>query len=104
MDILRLPPFFAIMRHLGYPAYFSVIMGVWKVLGAVAMLVPRFPRLKEWAYAGAFFNYSGAIASHLLVGDGAGAVVYPLIQVGLLAASWILRPSARRDFVTRSVF
>jgi uncharacterized membrane protein YphA (DoxX/SURF4 family) len=48
MDILRLPPFFTILEHLGYPGYFSVILGVWKVLGAVAVLAPRFPRLKEW--------------------------------------------------------
>ena|SRR6266496_2866647 len=96
-DILRIPYVSAILGHLGYPAYFSVILGVWKLLGAVAVLAPRFPRLKEWAYAGAFFNYTGAVASHLVVGDGAGAVVYPIIQIGLVAASWILRPSARRD-------
>jgi uncharacterized membrane protein YphA (DoxX/SURF4 family) len=69
MDVLRLPPFFEILRHLGYPGYFSVILGVWKVLGAVAVLARRFPRLKEWAYAGMFFNMTGAAASHLAVGD-----------------------------------
>jgi uncharacterized membrane protein YphA (DoxX/SURF4 family) len=100
MDILRLPPFFAIMKHLGYPAYFSVIIGVWKVLGAVAVLAPRFPRLKEWAYAGMVFNMTGAAASHLAVGDGAGALVAPIIFTGLVAASWVLRPSARRDLAT----
>jgi uncharacterized membrane protein YphA (DoxX/SURF4 family) len=65
MDILRLPPFFAILKHLGYPDYFSVILGVWKVLGALAVLAPRFPRLKEWAYSGMVFVYTGAAASHL---------------------------------------
>ena len=69
MDILRLPPFFGILKHLGYPGYFSVILGVWKVLGSVAVLAPRFPRLKEWAYAGMFFNMTGAAASHLAAGD-----------------------------------
>src|SRR5262245_5949646 len=49
MDLLRLPPFFALLKHLGYPGYFSVILGVWKVLGTVAVLAPRFPRFKEWA-------------------------------------------------------
>jgi uncharacterized membrane protein YphA (DoxX/SURF4 family) len=68
MDILRLPPFFAIVKHLGYPGYFSVILGAWKVLGAVAVLAPRFPRLKEWAYAGLVFIYTGAAASRLAVG------------------------------------
>jgi uncharacterized membrane protein YphA (DoxX/SURF4 family) len=85
------------VEHLGYPAYFLVILGVWKVLGAVALLVPRFPRLKEWAYAGAVFNYTGAVASHLTVGDGAVALIYPIIQLGLVGGSWALRPAARRD-------
>ena len=97
MDILRLPPFFAIMRHLGYPAYFSVILGVWKVLGAVAVLAPRLPRLKEWAYAGMIFNMTGAVASHLAVGDPAVTLVAPIIFTGLVAASWAMRPSARCD-------
>ena len=97
MDILRLPPFFAILEHLGYPGYFSVILGVWKVLGAAAVLVPRFPRLKEWAYAGMCFNMTGAAASHLAVGDPAVTVVAPIIFTGLVAASWAARPLARRD-------
>ncbi len=96
-DILQRPYVRAVIDHLGYPRYFLVILGVWKVLGAVALVVPRFPRVKEWAYAGAVFNYTGAIASHLTVGDGALAVVYPAIQLGLVAASWALRPPARRD-------
>src|SRR5215469_2941186 len=97
MDILRLPPFFAIVKHLGYPGYFSVILGVWKVFGAVAVLAPRFPRLKEWAYAGMFFNMTGAVASHLAVGDPAVTMVAPIIFTGLVTASWALRPLARRD-------
>jgi hypothetical protein len=97
MDILRLPPFFEILRHLGYPGYFSVILGGWKVLGAVAVLAPRFPGLKEWAYAGMFFNMTGAAASHLAVGDPAVTLVAPIIFTGLVIASWALRPLARRD-------
>lgn len=96
-DILRTPYVSAVLTHLGYPGYFLVLLGVWKVLGGVALLAPRFPRLKEWAYAGAFFNYTGAVASHLAVGDGAGAVAYPIIQIGLLIGSWMLRPPARGD-------
>lgn len=101
-DVLRTPYVRGILEHLGYPTYVLVILGVWKVLGAVALLVPRFPRLKEWAYAGAFFNYTGAVASHLVVGDGAAAIAYPILQTGLLAASWALRPPARRDLAPRS--
>jgi uncharacterized membrane protein YphA (DoxX/SURF4 family) len=97
MDILRLPPFFAIVEHLGYPGYFSVILGVWKVLGAVAVLAPRFPRLKEWAYAGMFFNMTGAVTSHVAVGDPVVTLIAPIIFSVLVAASWLLRPLARRD-------
>jgi uncharacterized membrane protein YphA (DoxX/SURF4 family) len=100
MDILRLPPFTAIMAHLGYPAYFSLILGIWKVLGAAAILVPRFPRLKEWAYAGMFFTMTGALASHLAVGDRAIMLIAPIVFTGLVVASWALRPPTRSD-ITR---
>jgi uncharacterized membrane protein YphA (DoxX/SURF4 family) len=97
MGALRLPPFIGIMGHLGYPAYFMTILGVWYVLAGVAVLAPRFPRLKEWAYAGLVFTYTGAVASHLAVGDGAETLVGPIIFTGLTAASWALRPPARCD-------
>jgi uncharacterized membrane protein YphA (DoxX/SURF4 family) len=84
---------------LGYPMYFFAILGVWKVLGAIAILVPRFPRLKEWAYAGIFFDLTGAAASCAAVG-GYGAygfhVIAPLIITGFLVASWALRPESRK--------
>src|SRR6188768_1716655 len=60
-----------LMNHLGYPIYFLTILGTWKMLGVIAMLVPKFPLLKEWAYAGFFFAMSGAIVSHAALGDGA---------------------------------
>src|SRR5689334_18576433 len=69
-DIRQIPYVRADIDKLGYPTYVLSIIGAWKLLGAVAVLVPRFPRLKEWAYAGMFFNYTGAVASHLAVGDG----------------------------------
>ena len=62
-DIERLPMVRDLVTHLGYPSYFLVLLGCWKVLGAVALLAPRRPLLKEWAYAGAFFTYTGAIVS-----------------------------------------
>jgi uncharacterized membrane protein YphA (DoxX/SURF4 family) len=83
---------------LGYPAYFVTILGVWKVLGPIAILVPRFPRLKEWAYAGIFFDLTGAAASSAAVG-GYGPyafhVLVPLFLALLTVASWALRPASR---------
>lgn len=84
---------------LGYPLYFVTILGVWKVLGAIAILVPRFPRLKEWAYAGIFFDLTGAAASSAGVGVyGAYAfhILAPLILTGFAVASWALRPESRK--------
>lgn len=87
-----------VIDRLGYPTYFLVILGVWKLLGSVVLLIPRFPRLKEWAYAGAFFTYTGAVASHLSVGDfPAGELVLLIVMTGLTFVSWALRPPARRD-------
>jgi hypothetical protein len=83
---------------LGYPMYFFAILGTWKALGAVAILVPRFPRLKEWAYAGIFFDLTGAAASCAAVhGYGVYAfhILAPLILTGLTVASWALRPQSR---------
>lgn len=96
MGALQMSPFIEVMRHLGYPIYLMTIHGVWYVLAGVALLVPRFPRLKEWAYAGLFFSYTGAAASHLAVGDGFPAIVAPILFTGLVVASWALRPSDRR--------
>jgi hypothetical protein len=84
---------------LGYPMYFFAILGFWKFTGALAILVPRFPRLKEWAYAGIFFDLTGAAASCAAVG-GYGAygfhVIAPLIISGFTVASWALRPENRK--------
>lgn len=79
-DILRIPYVYdLVVVHLGYPPYCPVLMGVGKVLAGVAMVLPRFPRLKEWAYAGAFFTYAGAVGSHLVVGDGVGQWAGPAV-------------------------
>jgi hypothetical protein len=96
MDLLRPPDLVAGMTHLGYPAYFLLILGAWKVLGAAALLAPRLPLLKEWAYAGMVFDLTGASLSHFAVGDPAPNVVTPLVLLGLVAASWVLRPDSRR--------
>jgi len=98
-DVLRVPHVRAVMERLGYPTYFVVILGVWKLLGAVALAIPRFPRLKEWAYAGMVFNLTGALVSHLASGDiEVGPMVYLVVMTGVTAASWSLRPASRRNF------
>ena len=87
-----------IVHVLGYPLYFMTIIGFWKVLGAIALLAPRFPRLKEWAYAGIFFNVTGAAASHAAVGDYgiyAFHIIANLFLAVLVVASWGLRPQSR---------
>jgi uncharacterized membrane protein YphA (DoxX/SURF4 family) len=87
-----------VVPELGYPMYFFAIIGFWKVLGAIAILAPRFPRLKEWAYAGIFFDLTGAAISCAAVGVyGAYGfhVIAPLLIAGLTVASWALRPPSR---------
>lgn len=83
------------LMRLGYPAYFVTIIGFWKVLGAVALLAPRFPRLKEWAYAGIFFNMTGAAVSALATGAAAWHVLVDVILTVLVLTSWALRPQSR---------
>lgn len=84
------------MVRLGYPFYFLTIIGIWKILGVIAVLVPRFPLLKEWAYAGFFFTMSGAVFSHLAVGDSAKDLFGPILLIVLTVVSWYFRPESRR--------
>ena len=95
-DLSGRPETAAGVLALGYPPYFVSILGFWKLLGVAALLAPRFPRLKEWAYAGAFYNFAGAFTSHLV----SGSETHHLIWTGLFSvctiASWALRPEDRR--------
>jgi DoxX-like family len=95
-DITRIPYVRDLVLHLGYPSYFLVLLGTWKVLGAVALLVPGLPLLKEWAYAGAFFAYTGAMVSHLTTGYDLGEVGLLAVLTVLTVLSWALRPASRR--------
>ena len=94
-QIFTIGGFVEIMERLGFPTYFSVILGVWKTAGVVAILIPKFPLLKEWAYAGFFFVMSGAI-SHLAVGDEAIELFAPTFLLTLTVVSWYFRPTDRK--------
>lgn len=84
------------MSALGYPAYFLTIIGIWKILGVVAILIPKYPLIKEWAYAGFFFLMTGAIFTHLAVGDEAAEYFGPALLLVLTGISWYYRPADRR--------
>jgi uncharacterized membrane protein YphA (DoxX/SURF4 family) len=96
LGVTRDPQVLAALHHLGYPDYFATLSGVWKILGALAVVAPGLPRLKEWAYAGFFFELTAAAASRAAVGDGLGDIVAPLAFLALVIASWALRPASRR--------
>lgn len=85
-----------LIAHVGYPMYFMNIIGVWKVVGVIAILIPGFKLLKEWAYAGFFFLMTGALISHLIIGDGGKAILGPLFQTIFIILSWYLRPADRK--------
>ena len=84
------------IKLLGYPVYFLTLLGVWKILGVIAVLMPKFPLLKEWAYAGFFFAMSGAIISHIAAGDPITTVFPPLLLLVLTVVSWYFRPVERK--------
>ncbi|HSU39738.1 MAG TPA: DoxX family protein [Polyangiaceae bacterium] len=94
---LHAQPFIRIMLRLGYPEYFMSILGPAYLAAGVVLVVPRTPQLKEWAYAGLVFNYVGAVASHLAVGDSVASVLVPCVLLVLALVSWALRPTARRS-------
>jgi uncharacterized membrane protein YphA (DoxX/SURF4 family) len=83
---------------IGYPVYFLTILGIWKILGVAALLIPKFPLLKEWAYAGFFFVMSGAIFSHIAVGNSISDMAPALLLLVLDVVSWYFRP-ANKKFV-----
>lgn len=84
------------MAHMGYPMYLLTILGIWKILGVVAILIPKFTLLKEWAYAGFFFAMTGALFSHVAVGDPISELFPSLLLLLLTILSWYLRPESRK--------
>ena len=84
------------ITHLGYPVYLLTILGIWKILGTIAVLIPKFPLLKEWAYAGFFFIMSGAIFSHIAVSDPVTELLPSSLLLILTVVSWYFRPADRK--------
>jgi uncharacterized membrane protein YphA (DoxX/SURF4 family) len=82
--------------HLGYPTYFLTIIAIWKLAGVLAILIPKYPLLKEWAYAGFFFVMSGAIFSHIACSDAAIEFFGPSLLIVLTLVSWYYRPTSRK--------
>ncbi|QYR21360.1 DoxX family protein [Paenibacillus sp. sptzw28] len=88
-----------LVTNLGYPLYIMTILGIWKVLGAIALVVPGFPRLKEWVHAGIFFLMTGAALSHVFAndyGNYGSYIILPLSYAALNIASWAMRPKSRK--------
>ena len=96
MNLLRVEQQKEEMAELGYPPYVMTILGIAKIAGVIALLVPGLPLLKEWAYAGFTFDLLGASASHAFVADPLVEIIVPLILLSIAAASYILRPLSRR--------
>jgi DoxX-like protein len=94
-ELVAGPPVLGVVTHLGYPEYILTILGLWKLLGAIVIAAPGLPRLKEWAYAGVFFELTGAAASYVLHGEITSDLVAPLILAALAMISWALRPEGR---------
>ncbi len=83
-------------KPLGYPNYFISLIGIWKMLGIIAILIPGFKLLKEWAYAGVFFTMTGAVISHIASNDVSVQIIAPIVLAIFTMLSWYLRPSSRK--------
>jgi uncharacterized membrane protein YphA (DoxX/SURF4 family) len=96
VQLLKMKEETDMMSHLGYPLYFLTLLGIWKVLGTVAVLIPKYPVLKEWAYAGFFFAMSGAVFSHFASGGAVMEFFGPVLLLILTVVSWYFRPAGRK--------
>lgn len=96
VQLLKVEDEITMMNRLGYPAYFLTLLGIWKILGVIAILIPKFPLLKEWTYAGFFFAMTGALFSHIAVRDPAVDLFGPALLLVLTVASWYFRPADRK--------
>ncbi|MBK8305023.1 MAG: DoxX family protein [Chloracidobacterium sp.] len=96
VQLMRLKDDVDRMSHLGYPSYLLTMLGIWKLLGVIAVLIPKYPLLKEWAYAGFFFTMSGAALSHIIVSDPFSEIAPSLLLLTLTIVSWYFRPENRK--------
>lgn len=96
VQLLKAPEEIDLMTRVGFPVYFLTLIGIWKLLGVVAVLSPGFPLLKEWAYAGFFFNMSGAVFAHAVTGGSALDFFGPILLIVLTVVSWYFRPADRK--------
>lgn len=96
VQLLHVEEEVAFVLAMGYPLYFLTILGIWKILGVIAILIPRFPLFKEWAYAGFFFAMSGAIFSHVASGHPLTDMFGPALLLILTIVSWYFRPAERK--------
>jgi uncharacterized membrane protein YphA (DoxX/SURF4 family) len=96
VQVMNMKEEVAFILKLGYPMYFLTLLGVWKILGVIAVLIPRMPLLKEWAYAGFFFMMSGAVYSHITAGSPVGEMFPALLLLVLTIVSWYFRPADRK--------
>ena len=93
---LQLPEVLQGFKPLGYPTYFISLIGIWKMLGVIAILLPKFKLLKEWAYAGLFFTMTGAVISHIASNDIKAQIIAPIVLAVFTVLSWYLRPASRK--------
>lgn len=100
-QLLQIGGYVEIITQLGYPLYFLSILGTWKILGVIILLVPKFPLVKEWAYAGFFFAMSGAAISHIAAGQPFTEAIPSLILLTVTVLSWYFRPADRRIFTNQ---
>jgi uncharacterized membrane protein YphA (DoxX/SURF4 family) len=100
-QVLRTKQMVDLITPLGYPVYFLTLLGIWKILGVIAILIPKFKLLKEWAYAGFFFAMTGALISHLAIADyNVKSILGPLFQTVFVVLSWYFRPESRKVAVS----
>ncbi|WLD24758.1 DoxX family protein [Flavobacterium dauae] len=98
-QMLQIGGYNEIVTKLGYPLYLLSIIGTWKILGVIAILIPKYPLLKEWAYAGFFFVMTGAAISHLAVGQPFAETMPALILLVAIVLSWYFRPTDRKIII-----
>lgn len=101
-DLMKNPEIMDSLKKLGYPEYLALILGIWKVSGVIVILLPRLGLVKEWAYAGFFFDLTGASVSHAFVRDDLAKVVIPLVILAIGGCSWLLRPESRKTVIMTS--